>query len=129
MPGVIAVAEVMTSAATDLSAIVSNLSAAHAVAALPTSAVLSAAKDEVSTGLAHVFSQYARDYQALARQATAFHDQFVQHLPASANWINNLGGVLTHAIFFLIALAVIAFLVTAILSIAVVQAVHPAYYG
>jgi hypothetical protein len=84
MPGVIAVPEGMTSAATDLATIVSNLSAAHAVAALPTSAVLSAAEDEVSTVVAHVFSQYARDYRALAGQATAFHDQFVQHLSASA---------------------------------------------
>ncbi len=84
MPGVIAVPEVITSAATDLATIVSNLSAAHAVATLPTSAVLSAVSDEVSTGVAHLFSQYARDYQALAGQATAFHDQFVEHLTASA---------------------------------------------
>jgi hypothetical protein len=85
MSAVIAVPEVMTSAATDLETIGSNLSAAHAVAVLPTSAVLSAANDEVSTGVAHLFSQYARDYQALAGQATAFHEQFVQHLTASAN--------------------------------------------
>lgn len=84
MPGVIAAPEVMASAATDLATIVSNVSAAHAAAALPTAAVLSAAKDEVSTGVAHVFSQYGLDYQALAGQATAFHDQFVQHLSASA---------------------------------------------
>ncbi|SPM31135.1 PE family protein [Mycobacterium terramassiliense] len=85
MSAVVAVPEVMTSAATDLATIVSSLDAAHAVAAPPTSAVLSAARDEVSTGVAHLFSQYARDYQTLAGQATAFHDQFVRHLTASAN--------------------------------------------
>lgn len=85
MLGVTAAPEAMTSAATDLATIVSNLDAAHAVAAAPTLAVQSAARDEVSTGVAHLFSQYARDYQALAGQATAFHDQFVQHLTASAN--------------------------------------------
>ncbi|OBF57058.1 hypothetical protein A5787_25545 [Mycobacterium sp. 852002-50816_SCH5313054-b] len=85
MPGVIAVPEVMTSAATDLATIVLILDAAHAAAAPLTSAALSPARDEVSTGVAHLFSQYGSDYQALAGQATAFHDQFVQHLSASAN--------------------------------------------
>ena len=84
MPAVIAVPEVMTSAATDLATIVSNLSAAHAMAAAPTVAVQSAAADEVSTAVAHVFSQHARDYQALAGQATAFQEQFAQHLAACA---------------------------------------------
>jgi hypothetical protein len=84
MSGAIAVPEVMTLAATDLATIGSNLSAAHAVAAAPALAVQSAAADEISTGVAQLFSQHARDYQALARQATAFHEQFVQHLTAGA---------------------------------------------
>src|SRR5260370_11543059 len=62
MSGVIAVPEVMTSAAMDLATIGSNLSAAHAVAATPTLAVPPAAADEVSTGVAHLFAQHAQDY-------------------------------------------------------------------
>lgn len=65
----IAVQEVINAAATDLATIGSNLGVAHAVAALPTSTVLSATGDEVSTGVTHVLSRYARDYQALAGPA------------------------------------------------------------
>jgi PE family len=84
MSGVIAVPEVMTSAAMDLATIGSNLSAAHAVAATPTLAVQPAAADEASTGVAHLFAQHARDYQALAGQAAAVHEQLVQHVTGSA---------------------------------------------
>ena len=83
MSAVIAVPELMTGAATDLATIGSTLSAAHLTAAPPTLAVLPAAADEVSTAVAHLFSQHAQDYQALAGQATAFHDEFAQHLTAS----------------------------------------------
>jgi hypothetical protein len=38
----------------------------------------------VSVGIAHLFSQHAQDYQALAGQASAFHQQFMQHLSAGA---------------------------------------------
>jgi hypothetical protein len=74
----------MTSAATDLATIGSNLSAAHTAAAAPTLAVLPAAADEVSASIAHLFSRQADNYQALAGQAAAFHEQFVQHLTANA---------------------------------------------
>jgi hypothetical protein len=84
MSYVIADPELMTSAASDLASIGSNLGAAHLVAAPPTVAVIPAAADEVSAGIAHLFSDYAQDYQALAGQASAFHEQFVQHLTASA---------------------------------------------
>src|SRR5437588_6688658 len=80
MSAVIAVPEIMTSAATDLAKIGLNLNAAHVVAATPTLAVLPAAADEVSTGVAHLFSQYAEDYQRLAGKAAAFQEQFAQHL-------------------------------------------------
>jgi PE family len=78
MSYVIAAPEMMTSAATDLAAIGSDLSAAHAAAAASTPA----AADEVSASIAQVFSQ--QGYQALAGQAAAFHEQFVQNLSASA---------------------------------------------
>jgi hypothetical protein len=81
---VTAAPELMTVAATDLANIGSTISAAHLVAATPTVAVIPAAADEVSSGIAHLFSQHAQDYQALAGQAAAFHEQFVQHLTSSA---------------------------------------------
>jgi hypothetical protein len=48
-------------------------------------AVVPAAADEVSVGIAHLFSQHAADYQAVAAQAAAFHEQFVQNLTAGAS--------------------------------------------
>jgi len=84
MPYVIAAPEVLTSTGTDLATIGSNLSAAHAAAATPTVALVPAAADEVSASIAHLFSRYAKDYQARAAHAVAFQEQFVQNLAASA---------------------------------------------
>ena len=84
MPDVLVVPGAIEAAATDVSAVGSTLNAAHLSAAIPTSAVIPAAADEVSAGIAHVFSVHAQDYQGLAGQAAAFHEQFVQHLTASA---------------------------------------------
>ena len=84
MSYVIAVPELMTTAATDLATIGSNLDAAHMTAAAATLAVLPAAADEVSASIAQLLSQHAQDYQALAAQAAAFHEQFAQNLTACA---------------------------------------------
>jgi hypothetical protein len=81
---VTAAPELMTVAATDLANIGSTISAAHMAAATPTVAVIPAAADEVSSSIAHLFSQHAQDYQALAGQAAAFHEKFVQQLTSSA---------------------------------------------
>jgi hypothetical protein len=81
---VIAAPELINTAATDLANIGSNLSAAHTAAATPTTGVIPAAADEVSAGIAHLFSAHAQDYQALAGRAAAFHQQFMQNLTASA---------------------------------------------
>jgi hypothetical protein len=109
MSYVIAAPEIMTSAATDLATIGSNLSAAHMAAAARTLAVPPAAADEVSSGIAHLFSQHAAHYQAAAAQGAAFNEQFVQNLAASAasytrsetalssylnNLLNSVGGYL-----------------------------------
>ena len=84
MPYVMAAPDMMAAAATDVAAVGSTLSAAHIAAAAPTVAVIPAAADEVSASIAHLFSQHAQGYQALAGQAAAFHEQIVQHLSASA---------------------------------------------
>jgi PE family len=74
----------MTTAATDIAGIGSNVSAAHMAAAAKTLAVMPAAADEVSAGIAQLFSQFGQDYQALAARAAAFEEQFVQALNTSA---------------------------------------------
>jgi hypothetical protein len=84
MSYVIAAPEMMTSAAADLATIGSNVNAAHLAAAAPTVAVVPAAADEVSAGIAQLLSAHAASYQALAGQAAAFNTQFVQHLTAGA---------------------------------------------
>jgi len=84
MSAVVAVPELMAEAATDLATVGSNLSAAHMTTAAATVTVLPAAADEVSTGIAQLFSAHAQDYQTLAGKAAAFNDQFVQHLTAGA---------------------------------------------
>ena len=84
MSYVIAAPEMMTTAATDLAAIGSNVSAAHMVVAARTTSVIPAAADEVSASIAHLFSQHAQDYHAVAAQAAAVQQQFVQNLKTSA---------------------------------------------
>jgi len=74
----------MTAAATDLAAIGSAVAAAHAAAAAPTTGLIPAAADEVSTGIAALFSIHAQDYQALAIKVAAAQGQFVTNLTTSA---------------------------------------------
>jgi hypothetical protein len=83
MSYVIAAPEMMASAATDLAGISSDLSAAH-LAAAPTVSLIPAAADEVSAGVAHLFSSYAQDFHGLVGKAAAFQEQFVQNLTAGA---------------------------------------------
>jgi hypothetical protein len=67
MSYVIAAPEMMTSAATDLATIGSDLSAAHSVAAARTTAVIAAAEDEVSTAIAALFSSHGTAFQTPLR--------------------------------------------------------------
>ncbi|OBG31931.1 hypothetical protein A5673_03265 [Mycobacterium sp. E3198] len=75
--------EFLSSAATDLSAIGSAVTAAHTAAAAPTAGVVAAADDEVSAAVASLFSSHGREFQAVSAQAAAFHAQFVQALSAA----------------------------------------------
>ena len=77
---VVAMPEVLGTAATDLAGLGSTLSAAHAAAATQTTGVLAAAEDEVSAAIAAVFSTHGQGFHALSARAAAFHDQFVQAL-------------------------------------------------
>ncbi len=80
----IAEPEMITATATELATMASNVTAAHMIAAAPTVAVIPAAADEVSAGLAQLFSQHAANYQALAGQAVATGDQLVANLHSAA---------------------------------------------
>jgi PE family len=85
MSFVIAAPEMVASAASNLTSLGSMISEANAAAAGPTTGVVAAAGDEVSAGIASLFSSQARDFQALSAQAAAFHAQFVQALAGAGN--------------------------------------------
>ncbi len=72
--------EALSSAATALGGIGSSFSAQNAAAAAPTTGVVPAAADEVSALTAAQFAAHAQLYQAVAAQAAAIHEQFVNTL-------------------------------------------------
>jgi hypothetical protein len=72
--------ELLASAAADLQGIAGELNAAHAAAAAPTTGLVAAGADEVSTAVAALFSEHGQAFQALSAQASAFHTRFVQAL-------------------------------------------------
>jgi hypothetical protein len=76
--------EALSSAATALGGIGSSFSAQNAAAAAPTTGVVPAAADEVSALTAAQFAAHAQLYQAVAAQAAAIHEQFVNTLGTSA---------------------------------------------
>lgn len=84
MSHVMVMPQLIEATATDLAAIGTTLEAAHLDAAAPTLAIAPAAADEVSAGIAQLFSRHGADYQKAAGAAAAYHDEFVQHLTKSA---------------------------------------------
>ena len=84
MSYLIAVPEILDSAATDLASIAGTLNAANASAAAHTTGIVAAAQDEVSAAIAALFSERAQAYQAVSAQAAALHQQFMQALTAGA---------------------------------------------
>ncbi len=69
MSFVIAAPDLLVAAAADVAGIGSSITAANAAAALPTTALVAAAEDEVSAAIAALFSGHAQEYQALGAQA------------------------------------------------------------
>uniref|UniRef100_UPI0005C64043 PE family protein n=1 Tax=Mycobacterium tuberculosis TaxID=1773 RepID=UPI0005C64043 len=84
MSFLIASPEALAATATYLTGIGSAISAANAVAAAPTTEILAAGTDEVSTAISALFGAHAQAYQALSAHVAAFHDQFVHTLTAGA---------------------------------------------
>ncbi|OBJ68271.1 PE family protein [Mycobacterium sp. 1274756.6] len=75
---------VLMAAAANLEAIGTSMNAGNAAAAAPTTGVIPAAADEVSALTAAQFSAHAQMYQAMAAQAAAIHEQFVNTLRTNA---------------------------------------------
>ncbi|WP_415624164.1 PE family protein, partial [Mycobacterium intermedium] len=67
-------------AVSEIARIGTSLGAASAAAAAPTTGLIAAAEDEVSAAIAALFSEQARQFQAVNRQLAAFHEQFVMTL-------------------------------------------------
>ncbi|MCU0208905.1 PE family protein, partial [Mycobacterium tuberculosis] len=83
MSYVIAAPEMLATAAADVDGIGSAIRAASASAAGPTTGLLAAAADEVSSADAALFSEYARECQEVLKQAAAFHGEFTLALAAA----------------------------------------------
>lgn len=77
--------QLLAEAATNLAGIGSSLTAANSAAALPTTSVLAAGADEVSTAMANVFGSHAQQYQRMSAQAADLHQQFVQAMNSAGN--------------------------------------------
>jgi hypothetical protein len=73
----------VAAAATDVTAIGSAINEATARSSVATTGVVAAAADEVSAATATLFTNYAQEYQALLKQAAAFHDEFAAALSAA----------------------------------------------
>jgi hypothetical protein len=76
--------EALAAAAGTLQGIGSAVTAQNAAAEAPTTGVVPAAADEVSTLTAVQFAAHAQVYQAVSAQAAAIHELFVQTLGISS---------------------------------------------
>ena len=76
--------DVVAAAATHVANIGAKISYANAAANALTTELVPAAEDEISAAIAGLFGTYAQDYHALAAQAAAFPDRFMQAVNASA---------------------------------------------
>lgn len=77
--------ELLSTAAGQLAGIGSELAAQNAAAVAPTTGVVPAAADEVSTLTAAQFASQAAMYQAVSAHAAAIHDLFLDALATSAD--------------------------------------------
>ncbi|MDC9017321.1 PE family protein [Mycobacterium marinum] len=74
----------VAAAAGDLASIRSALSEATAAAAGPTTDVLAAGGDEVSTAISQLFGAHGQEFQIVSAQLRGFHDQLVRLMRAGA---------------------------------------------
>src|SRR6478736_4980663 len=83
MSFVIAGFEQIAAALADVSSIEAAVTQANAATALPTTALLVAANDEVSAAIATLFGDHGRAYQLVSAQAAQAQNQFAQLLSAA----------------------------------------------
>jgi predicted ATPase len=69
----------------DFSALPPEINSARMYSGAGSAPLYSAAADEVSAAIAALFAAHGQEYQAIAAQAEAFHDQFV-HLQSSGHY-------------------------------------------
>lgn len=84
MSFVIAVPDLMASAAQDLTAIRAGLDEATEAIVAPTTSLAPAAQVVVSTAIAALFGTFGEEYQALNAEVAAFHNEFVNALSGGA---------------------------------------------
>lgn len=84
MSYVVALPELMSAAATDVSSIGSAVATANQGVAAVTTAVLAAAEDEVSGAIAALFSAHGEGYQVLSAQVAVYQERFTQALAGAA---------------------------------------------
>jgi hypothetical protein len=77
--------QLVETAAANVAEIRSEIGAAKAAAAGPTTGVAAAAADEVSAATAQLFGTYAKDYHAVLARAAAFHEEFAAALASAGN--------------------------------------------
>ncbi len=85
MASLLAQPHLMAAAAADVAEIRSAIGAAKSAAAGPTTGLVAAAQDEVSAITAALFGGYAQEYQAVLKQAAAFHAEFAAALAGAGN--------------------------------------------
>jgi hypothetical protein len=85
MPSLITQPQLIAAAAADVAELNSAIGAANAAAAGPTTGLVAAAQDEVSAATAALFGGYGKEYQAVLKQAAAFHEEFAAALAAAGN--------------------------------------------
>lgn len=84
MSFVIATTALLQGATQDLAGIGASLADAAATASGPTTAIATAAQDEVSIAFASLFGNFGQEFQSLSWQAQTFHSHFVNLLNSSA---------------------------------------------
>jgi hypothetical protein len=77
--------ETLNAAASDLTGINTTLTEETAAAATHTTAIATAGADEVSEAITALFNTYGQDFQQIANQARALHQQFTQNMTAAGN--------------------------------------------
>lgn len=84
MSFVLVAPEILETVAADVAQIGAAVRAGNLAAAIPTTELAAAGGDEVSAAIAALFGAHAHEYQVVAAQAAAYHEQFMHKLSGAA---------------------------------------------